>query len=76
LPNGTGEGEECDEYPFASTLEGAGNKDWDFSVKPVNKTQNKVAGGLLRKFVLDDRVIAWDDSLDKDANDHYYVEIK
>lgn len=76
LPNGTGEGEECDEYPFASTLEGAGNKDWDFSVKPVNSKQNKVAGGLLRKFVLDDRVIAWDDSLDKNANDRYYVKIK
>ncbi|MFJ9590816.1 hypothetical protein [Streptomyces acidicola] len=62
--------------PFASTLEGVGNKDWDFSVKPVNARQNRVAGGLLRKFVFDDRVITWDDSLDKDANDRYYVEIK
>ncbi|MGV9732410.1 NucA/NucB deoxyribonuclease domain-containing protein, partial [Streptomyces albogriseolus] len=29
-------GEQCDEYPFASTLEGAGKASWDFSVKSVS----------------------------------------
>ncbi|MGW0615427.1 NucA/NucB deoxyribonuclease domain-containing protein [Streptomyces sp. NPDC002788] len=40
-------GQDCDEYPFRSTLEGAASPDWDFSVRAVDSTQNRSAGGSL-----------------------------
>jgi hypothetical protein len=77
LPGGTNPGEDCDEYPFRSTLEGASSTDWDFSVKSVNKKQNQVAGGMLRKYYVDDRILAWDAGLDnpKVSNDRFYMKI-
>jgi len=53
-------GKNCDEYPFASTEEGAANNP-DFSWAWVNARQNSVAGGKLGSFYAKNRVI------DKDA---------
>ncbi|WP_410583811.1 hypothetical protein [Amycolatopsis sp. lyj-108] len=53
-PNPT---DQCDEYPFATTLQGAGKGDGNFSVKYVNGTQNGSAGGVLRWWYDRDRVL-------------------
>jgi len=70
--------EQCDEYPFASTLEGAAHPFWDFSVKAVPQTDNSVAGGLLITYYVNDRVLAWDADLDDpdEVNDRFYVNIE
>ncbi|MFI9722761.1 NucA/NucB deoxyribonuclease domain-containing protein [Streptomyces sp. NPDC052396] len=59
-------GEECDEYPFASSWEGAGKGDGNFSVKYVDGTQNGNAGTDLNNWYVADRI------LHKDA---FYVSI-
>ncbi|MGW1194618.1 NucA/NucB deoxyribonuclease domain-containing protein [Streptomyces sp. NPDC002536] len=59
-------GEECDEYPFASSWEGAGKGDGNFSVKYVDGTQNGNAGTDLNNWYIADRI------LHKDA---FYVVI-
>ncbi|MFD9219589.1 hypothetical protein ACFWDI_06055 [Streptomyces sp. NPDC060064] len=55
---------ECDEYPFATTYEGAAQADYDpdakkfnFSVKPVAKADNGAAGSLLLGFYAKNRFI-------------------
>jgi hypothetical protein len=70
--------EQCDEYPFGSTLEGANHPDWDFSVLAVPQRDNSVAGGLLRSWYTDDRILAWDASLPVPdiTNDEFYVNIE
>ncbi|MFJ4100828.1 NucA/NucB deoxyribonuclease domain-containing protein [Amycolatopsis japonica] len=60
--------EQCDEYPFAATMEGAASPDWDFSAKAVNGRENTRAGGYLRWYVF------WDRMLYRDM-DSYYVNI-
>lgn len=69
--------DQCDEYPFASTLEGAAHPSWDFSVKAVPKSDNASAGGMLQQYYLNDRILAYDYDLPKppDINDRFYVEI-
>lgn len=71
------EGQDCDEYPFRSTLEGAASDNWDFSVRAVDATQNRSAGGSLVGFYNSDRVLAWDSTLPDSAvtNDTFYVRI-
>jgi hypothetical protein len=78
LPTPPPKGEQCDEYPFASTLEGAGNPRPDFSVKSIPATDNRVAGGMLRKYYVDDRILAWDASLPRpyQTNDRFYIHIQ
>ncbi|MFF9691375.1 NucA/NucB deoxyribonuclease domain-containing protein [Streptomyces sp. NPDC014623] len=78
LPTRPPAGEQCDEYPFASTLEGAGNPRPDFSVKSIPATDNRVAGGMLRKYYVDDRILAWDPTLPRPytTNDRFYVQIQ
>ncbi|OAR23735.1 hypothetical protein A8W25_14570 [Streptomyces sp. ERV7] len=49
-PAGGWQGKECDEYPFASTLEGANSAKCDFSVEAVTATQNSRAGAMLMNF--------------------------
>lgn len=68
--------EQCDEYPFASTLEGAYSPLWDFSVKAVPQRDNSVAGGLLNTYYVNDRVLAWDHDLPEVVNDRFYVNIQ
>ncbi|WP_234325519.1 NucA/NucB deoxyribonuclease domain-containing protein [Streptomyces sp. NRRL S-146] len=55
---------ECDEYPFATTYEGAAEHDYDadakkfnFSVKPIAKEDNGTGGSLLLSFYATNRVI-------------------
>ncbi len=70
--------EQCDEYPFGSTLEGAAHPDWDFSVMAVPQRDNSVAGGILRSWYTDDRILAWDADLPAPdiTNDEFYVNIE
>ncbi|MFJ8387705.1 NucA/NucB deoxyribonuclease domain-containing protein [Streptomyces sp. NPDC094438] len=70
--------EQCDEYPFASTLEGAANPYWDFSVKAVPSPDNSKAGTKLGSYYVDDRILSWDPSLPDamNTNDRYYVHIQ
>ncbi|WP_271219814.1 NucA/NucB deoxyribonuclease domain-containing protein [Streptosporangium carneum] len=46
----------CDEYPFASTLQGAGYAQGHFSVRALNGKQNNLQGTALKKFCADFRV--------------------
>ncbi|MFF4983803.1 hypothetical protein ACFY3O_27590 [Streptomyces sp. NPDC001046] len=55
---------ECDEYPFATTYEGAAEHDYDadakkfnFSVKPIAKEDNGAGGSLLLSFYAKNRII-------------------
>ncbi|MCX5357343.1 hypothetical protein OG864_00925 [Streptomyces sp. NBC_00124] len=59
--NGT---KECDEYPFASTYEGAAEHDYDeeakkfnFSAKPIAKDDNRKGGLILKSFYAKNRLI-------------------
>ncbi|MDF2254384.1 NucA/NucB deoxyribonuclease domain-containing protein [Streptantibioticus ferralitis] len=58
--------QECDEYPFASTWEGAGKGDGNFSVQYLDKTQNGNAGTDLNNWYVADRIL---------HNDEFYVQI-
>jgi hypothetical protein len=67
--------EECDEYPMASTLEGAAHPDYDFSVRAVDAGQNGLAGNRLQDFYRDDRVLSYDFGLPHLANDQFWMQI-
>lgn len=60
-------GRHCDEFPFASTLEGAASPNWDFSVSAVDARQNCSAGGLLNWYLTTDRILY--------GQDEYFVRI-
>jgi Deoxyribonuclease NucA/NucB len=66
--------QECDEFPFASTLEGAGFGDGNFSVKYVNNRQNERAGGILSAYYAWDRVLR-DDNLADGTLDEFWVNV-
>ncbi len=51
------ENQDCDEFPFATTLEGAAFGDRNFSVKYVDRSQNRRAGGLLTAYYRWDRIL-------------------
>ncbi|MFF8366820.1 NucA/NucB deoxyribonuclease domain-containing protein [Rhodococcus erythropolis] len=62
--NYTSGGKECDEYPFASTYEGAAEHDYDpeakkfnFSAKPIPKDDNQAGGLILKSFYAKNRII-------------------
>ena len=55
---------ECDEYPFATTYEGAAEHDYDadakkfnFSVKPIAADDNGAGGSILLSFYAKNRII-------------------
>ncbi|MCX2927903.1 hypothetical protein [Streptomyces sp. NEAU-W12] len=55
---------ECDEYPFASTYEGAAEPEYDpevkkfnFSAKPIAKDDNQAGGSILKSFYAKNRII-------------------
>lgn len=57
-------GKECDEYPFASTYEGAAQPQYDpdakkfnFSVKPIARNDNQAGGLILQSFYAKNRII-------------------
>ncbi|MCM2393768.1 NucA/NucB deoxyribonuclease domain-containing protein [Streptomyces albipurpureus] len=53
-------GEQCDEFPFASTKEGAGKGDGNFSVRYVPGSENGSAGAKLAVWYGQDRIIDGD----------------
>ncbi|WP_406346730.1 NucA/NucB deoxyribonuclease domain-containing protein [Streptomyces sp. NBC_00648] len=53
-------GEQCDEFPFASTKEGAGKGDGSFSVRYVRQTDNSTAGARLSIWYGKDRILDGD----------------
>ncbi|MFC7306842.1 NucA/NucB deoxyribonuclease domain-containing protein [Streptomyces monticola] len=68
VPGGPGQGLDCDEYPFASTYEGAARFMYDgaqyernYSVRYIDATENQEAGRRLNAWYNNDRI------LDKDA---------
>ncbi|GIM97154.1 hypothetical protein Ato02nite_089470 [Paractinoplanes toevensis] len=68
LPNRPNRPEyQCDEYPFASTDEGAANPNNDFSVESIQKDQNELAGRLLGTFYNADRILY--------GKDAFYVQV-
>ena len=55
---------ECDEYPFASTYEGAAEPEFDadakkfnFSAKPIAKNDNQAGGLILKSYYAKNRII-------------------
>ncbi|OKI86617.1 hypothetical protein A6A27_39910 [Micromonospora sp. CB01531] len=67
------DGQDCDEYPFASTLQGTAARRFrlmpvDFSVRAVSATQNRSAGSQLPNFYRDDRILYGE-------NDYFWVQI-
>ncbi|MFF4417364.1 DNRLRE domain-containing protein [Streptosporangium sp. NPDC001559] len=50
-------GKQCDEYPYASTYEGAGKGDWNFSLRYIPTTQNRNHGNYLKAFYARYRII-------------------
>ncbi|MFI1972577.1 NucA/NucB deoxyribonuclease domain-containing protein [Streptomyces cinnamoneus] len=71
-------GQQCDEYPFRTTLEGAASKDWDFSVRAVDRSDNAGAGSRLKLYVLHERILRWDAGLadPQRSNDAYWVNVR
>ncbi|MGW6689190.1 ricin-type beta-trefoil lectin domain protein [Streptomyces sp. NPDC054961] len=57
---------ECDEFPFASTKEGAGLGDRNFSVRYLPQPDNSKAGGALSKWYGEDRIL---------DGDEYWVQV-
>ncbi|WP_159461001.1 hypothetical protein [Streptomyces viridosporus] len=49
--------------------EDAGNSRPDFSVKSVPATDNRVVGGMLRKYCVDDRILARDPPLPRPSGE-------
>ncbi|MFJ8912726.1 hypothetical protein [Amycolatopsis sp. NPDC102389] len=75
--------QDCDEYPFASTREGAadnywtqGTHRWDFSVRAVPLGENRSAGTALKNYYVDDRMLRYDAQYAEPENDRFYVAIK
>lgn len=63
-PNYTSGGKACDEYPFASTYEGAAQADEDpeaikfnFSVKPIPRDDNQAGGLFLQNYYAKNRIL-------------------
>ncbi|MFC9235084.1 NucA/NucB deoxyribonuclease domain-containing protein [Streptomyces decoyicus] len=54
------DGEDCDAYPFASTWEGTGLGDGNFSVQYLDPSQNRSAGGSLAAWYNSDRILHFD----------------
>lgn len=53
-------GLDCDEFPFATTQEGAGRGDQRFSARPLNASQNRRAGAQNNAFMVANRIIDGD----------------
>lgn len=71
--------QECDEFPFASTMQGAGARGrglpFDFSVKAVTAGDNSSAGNALMVFYRDDRILYSLNQPRQEWIDLFYVEI-
>ncbi|MEU4689489.1 PKD domain-containing protein [Actinoplanes sp. NPDC023714] len=67
LPTRPVSGQDCDEYPFRSTKEGAASPDWDFSVRALDRGKNRRAGSRLGGYYQADRILH--------DRDRFWVEI-
>ncbi|MFE5884812.1 NucA/NucB deoxyribonuclease domain-containing protein [Streptomyces hydrogenans] len=70
FPNYAHEGLDCDEYPFASTLEGADKSHKNYSVDPIPDTDNRGAGGKMSAFYTGRRILGSDFT-----HDPFYVDV-
>jgi hypothetical protein len=71
-------GIQCDEYPFASTLQGAVNIELlpnfiirNYAVEPINGTDNETAGRQLNRFYAAQRILG-----SSRINDPFYVSVQ
>jgi hypothetical protein len=58
-------GKDCDEFPFASTYEGSlaqplGKDNYNFSVRYIDRSDNRRVGSWLGKFYVKDRILQGD----------------
>ncbi|MFE2729135.1 NucA/NucB deoxyribonuclease domain-containing protein [Kitasatospora sp. NPDC059327] len=70
FPNYAHEGLDCDEYPFASTLEGADDNLKNYSVEPIHDWDNRGSGGKLSAFYQNRRILGSDFT-----NDPFHVQV-
>jgi deoxyribonuclease NucA/NucB len=75
------DGISCDEFPFASTYEGAAMVKYEigaipneWSARPLNAAQNSLAGSNLSSFYSNDRILDWRDPGDE-LRDDFYIEV-
>jgi Deoxyribonuclease NucA/NucB len=68
-------GQDCDEFPFASTKEGAGLGDGNFSVKYLNNEQNRRSGRTLRDYYRWDRILYEQSPGDGTVLDEFWVNV-
>ena len=77
-------GQQCDEFPFAATYEGAakwfyeGTSPRAFSAQLVNKEQNGIAGNIEQSFFLNNRVLdpGYDGNFHPTELDSFYLKIE
>jgi hypothetical protein len=67
--------QDCDEFPFASTYEGAGLGDGNFSVKYLNDEQNRRSGRVLRDYYRWDRILYEQSPGDGTVLDEFWVNV-
>ncbi|MFF1907213.1 NucA/NucB deoxyribonuclease domain-containing protein [Kitasatospora sp. NPDC058218] len=70
FPDYAYEGLDCDEYPFASTLEGADDNLKNYSVEPIHDWDNRGSGGKLSAFYQNRRILGSDLT-----NDPFHVQV-
>ncbi|MBC2902449.1 NucA/NucB deoxyribonuclease domain-containing protein [Streptomyces cupreus] len=58
---------DCDEYPYASTHQGASKAGTNYSARPINDSDNRSGGGQLSAFYSFNRML--------DTEDRFYVAI-
>ncbi|WP_218671210.1 hypothetical protein [Microbispora sp. GKU 823] len=68
---------QCDEYPFASTQEGAAKDKINYSVQGVRKSHNLLHGKLLKAFYGHYRLLTYDpvDTITKVSDSPFWVKI-
>jgi hypothetical protein len=70
FPGYTSQGKQCDEFPFATTLEGAAFRAASFSVLPIDGPDNLSAGASLGNFSSGRRILGA-----TDHRDPFFVQI-
>jgi hypothetical protein len=70
FPGYAAQGLQCDEYPFATTLEGAANMANGYSVLPIAASDNQSAGGSLGNWYSARRILGVGDH-----HDPFFVQI-
>jgi len=67
----------CDEYPFASTYEGAAEHPYESSARYINSSQNSEQGSQMSSMLIKERVLRrYYETLDYASGDPFYVYLK